>query len=187
MSNKAQYLNEEDDENDNIDEKHSMRIKEFMILTENNNLQRPKCSISPIDSSNSENNSSLLTQNTLPIQFSNQSPYLVPISSNLPIVSTPKSKAQNRLHSSLNNKTNFHSISDLAKSSSSSSSSSYNSTHSSILLNNSADNSIYQIPQLTYNCSGFSFQDMSNNISINNNNSKENQPIIDFIAPNVRN
>jgi hypothetical protein len=187
MNNKAQYLNEEDDVNDNIDEIHSIRIKEFMSLTENNNLQRPKCAISPIDSSNSDNNSSLLIQNTLPIQFSNQSPYLVPISSNIPIVSTPKSKTQNRIQSSLN-KTNFHSISDLAKSSSSSSSSSSsNSTQSSILLNNSADNSIYQFPQLTYNCSGFSFQDISNNISINNNNSKENQPIIDFIAPNVRN
>ena len=161
MHKQIYYNNNEEKEDEDDDEIHSMRIKEFMILTENTILQRPKCSISPIDSTNNENNnSSLLVQNN-----STQA-YLMPISSNLPIQSTPNRQ-----------KINFHSISDLATPSSSSS---YNSTQSSISFN-STDNSIYQIPQalLSYN-SGISFHDSMNN------NVKENCPLIDFYAsPNV--
>ena len=46
MNNNAPYLNEEYDANDNIDEIHSMRIREFMnSLTENNNFQRPNAQL----------------------------------------------------------------------------------------------------------------------------------------------
>lgn len=201
---RQQYCNEEEFD-ENIDAVHLMRIKEFMMtnqqLISDAMPQRPKCSISPINASTTEedDSNSLLVQSSPTLvrpqpQLATaiQSPSLYIMPTFLNIQSTPHKPHQKR--NFLLNKTNFHSISDLATSSSSSSSSSsfspYNSSQStsSVSFN---DMSSYQhinqsIPQIV-NYSTVSLEETN----LFSNNNKENQFMaslpqpLDFLHPNV--
>ena len=156
-------LKYDDDGDTSVDSVHAIRMKEFLILNNQaTTLQRPKCSISPINDTTEELlTSSSLIQSSPAISikqsassaFQSPSSFLMP--SHVPAQSTPNKYLIQKRNGILN-KTNFHSICDLAKSASSSSSA------SSLSFNTTTSDS----------CS----------ISYSNSNSfcdnKENQPII---------
>ncbi len=127
---------------------YAMRMTEFLITTDNH-LQRPRCSISPINSDGQDNpitESSCLHMQALNSHPNSSISFHVPKASKatIPAQSTPTKKCIR------NKSVNFHSIIDLAQSS----------NESSVSINNHGDSGYM---------TSHSFNDHSNPTSVNTN------------------